>query len=80
MKSAELPKAECIGRPVFMVAAQAGMFKSNGEARRMAQQGGLSVNGEKSDDKRMFGDGDFIDGRVVVLRSGKKNHFLLKVS
>ena len=63
-----------------MVAAQAGMFKSNGEARRMAQQGGLSLNGAKADDKRAFADGDFIDGRVAVLRSGKKNHFLLKVS
>ena len=80
VKSATLAKAECLGKPVFMVAAQAGMFKSNGEARRMAQQGGLSLNGAKADDKRAFADGDFIDGRVAVLRSGKKNHFLLKVS
>ena len=80
VKSATLAKAECLGKPVFMVAAQAGMFKSNGEARRMAQQGGLSLNGSKADDKRAFADGDFIDGRVAVLRSGKKNHFLLKVS
>ena len=80
VKSATLAKAECVGKPVFMVAAQAGMFKSNGEARRMAQQGGLSLNGSKADDKRAFADGDFIDGRVAVLRSGKKNHFLLKVS
>ena len=63
-----------------MVAAQAGMFKSNGEARRMAQQGGLSLNGDKADDKRTFAESDFIEGRVAVLRSGKKNHFLLKVS
>jgi tyrosyl-tRNA synthetase len=56
------------------------MFKSNGEARRMAQQGGLSLNGAKVDDKRVFEDGDLVGGRVAVLRSGKKNHFLLKVS
>jgi tyrosyl-tRNA synthetase len=80
VKSAELTKADCIGKPVFAVAAQAGMFKSNGEARRMAQQGGLSLNGAKADDKRVFAETDFIDGRLAVLRSGKKNYFLLKVS
>jgi tyrosyl-tRNA synthetase len=46
----------------------------------MAQQGGLSLNGAKIDDKRMFEDGDLVGDRVAVLRSGKKNHFLLKVS
>ena len=79
VKSATLAKAECLGKPVFMVAALAGMFGSNGEARRMAQQGGLSLNGVKADAARVMAEGDFIDGRVAVLRSGKKNHFLLKV-
>ena len=80
VKSAEVAKSECVGQPVFMIAAKAGMFKSNGEARRMAQQGGLSLNGAKIDDKRVFEDDDLVGGRVAVLRSGKKNHFLLKVS
>ena len=79
VKSATLAKSDCIGKAVFAVAAAAGMFKSNGEARRMAQQGGLSLNGAKADDKRVFAGDDFVDGRVAVLRSGKKNHFLLKV-
>lgn len=80
VKSATLPKGEVLGKPVFMVAAQAGMFKSNGEARRMAVQGGLALNGSKVDDKRAFSEGDLVEGRVAVLRSGKKNHFLLRVS
>ena len=80
VKSAELPRAEIVGKPVFMVAAAAGMFKSNGEARRMAAQGGLSLNGAKVDDKRVFEDGDLIDGRVAILKQGKKNNFLLKVA
>ncbi len=80
VKSAEVAKAECVGMPVFMIAAKAGMFKSNGEARRMAQQGGLSLNGSKVDDKRALAEDDLAGGRVAVLRSGKKNHFLLKVS
>ncbi|MCQ2388499.1 MAG: tyrosine--tRNA ligase [Kiritimatiellae bacterium] len=79
VKSATLPRSEAEGKPVFAVAAAAGMFKSNGEARRMAQQGGLSLNGAKIDDKRVFAAGDFVDGRVAVLRSGKKNFFLVRV-
>jgi tyrosyl-tRNA synthetase len=53
------------------------MFKSNGEARRMAQQGGLSLNDAKIDDKRIFTEEDVKDS-VAVLRSGKKNYFVLK--
>ena len=68
-----------IDKPVFAVAAAAGMFKSNGEARRMAQQGGLSVNGAKAGPDRVFTVADLVEGRVAVLRSGKKNFFLLRV-
>ena len=78
VKSAVVNRADVVGKPVFMVAAAAGMFKSNGEARRMAVQGGLSLNGAKVDDKRAFEAGDLIDGRVAVLRQGKKGNFLLK--
>ena len=77
--SAEVKLADCTGRPVFAVAAAAGMFKSNGEARRMAAQGGLSLNDEKVDANRLFAADDVKDG-VAVLRSGKKNYFVLKVS
>ena len=79
VKSAELAKEDIVGKPAFMVAAQAGMFKSNGEARRMAQQGGLSLNSAKCGVDRLMGEADLVDGRLAVLRSGKKNFFLLRV-
>lgn len=79
VKSAERARADVVGKTVWAVAAQAGMFKSNGEARRMAQQGGLSLNGAKADAARVFAEGDLVEGRVAVLRSGKKNFFLLRV-
>ena len=79
VKSAERARADVVGKTVWAVAAQAGMFKSNGEARRMAQQGGLSLNGAKADAARAFAEGDLVEGRVAVLRSGKKNFFLLRV-
>ena len=76
--SAQMKKVDCVGKPVFAVAAAEGMFKSNGEARRMAQQGGLSLNDVKVDDKRLFADGDITSAGVAVLRSGKKNYFVLR--
>ena len=76
--SAQVKKEDCVGKPVFAVAAAAGMFKSNGEARRMAQQGGLSLNDAKVDDKRVFGAEDVTSDGVAVLRSGKKNYFVLR--
>ena len=77
--SAAVALADCVGKPVFVVAAAAGMFKSNGEARRMAAQGGLSLNDAKIDANRLFAADDVKDG-VAVLRSGKKNYFVLKFS
>ena len=75
--SAAMRLADCVGRPVFAVAFQAGMFRSNGEARRMAQQGGLSLNDERVDAARAFAADDVRDG-VAVLRSGKRNYLVLK--
>ncbi len=80
VKSASLAKDGIVGQSVFSVAAKAGMFASNGEARRMARQGGLSLNGAKIDESRVFAETDLVDGRLAVLKSGKKNHFLLKVA
>ncbi len=79
VKSAELAQADIVGKLAYVVAAQAGMFKSNGEARRMAQQGGLSLNNAKAGGDRVVEESDLVDGRVAVLRSGKKNYFLLRV-
>ena len=44
----------------------------------MASQGGLSLNGAKIDDKRVFAAEDLIDGELAVLRQGKKANFLLR--
>lgn len=79
VKSATLKSEEILGQPVYLVAAKAGMFPSNGDARRMTRQGGLSLNGEKVTETRVFEQKDLIDNRVAVLRQGKKNNFLLKV-
>ncbi len=78
--SATVPKETLLGKPLFEVIAQAGMMTSKGEAKRLVQQGGLSLNSLKvAGLERVFEESDLIEGRLAVLRSGKKNFFLLKV-
>ena len=76
--SARVRREDCVGKAVFAVAAAAGMFASNGEARRMARQGGLSLNDARVDDARVFAESDITADGVAVLRSGKKNYFVLR--
>ena len=74
----ELARADVIGKPVFEVAAAAGMTASKGEARRLAQQGGLFLNSEKAPLDRTVAESDLVEGRLAILRSGKKNYFVLR--
>jgi tyrosyl-tRNA synthetase len=78
--SSELPREGVSGKPVFEVAAAAGLFASKGEARRLIQQGGLYLNNQRvADVGRVVGDGDWIEGRLLVLRAGRKNYHLVKI-
>jgi len=77
--SATLAKADVLGKPVFELAALAGFMSSKGEARRLAQQGGLSLNNTKADPARVVEANDLIGERMLLLRSGKKSYFLVKV-
>jgi tyrosyl-tRNA synthetase len=58
-----------------------GLADSKGAARRLVQQGGVSVNGDKvADEKRTLGGGDVLPNGIVVLRAGKKHYHLLRVA
>ena len=77
--SATLPSADVFGKPAFEVIAAAGMTASKGDARRLVQQGGLNINNVRAGGlDRVFGAEDFIEGRLAVLRSGKKSFFILR--
>jgi tyrosyl-tRNA synthetase len=53
---------------------------SKGAAKRLLQQGGVSVNGAKiADLARTLGTADLLANGLVVLRAGKKNFHLLRV-
>ena len=57
---------------------KAGLVKSNGEARRQIQGGGLRINDAAvSDEKAALGTAQVVDGHIK-LSLGKKRHVLLK--
>lgn len=74
----ELPADEVIGAMIAAVATKAGLTASNGEARRLAQGGGLRLNDEAiTDGARLIEAGDVKDG-VIKLAAGKKKIVLVK--
>ncbi|MBR1608241.1 MAG: tyrosine--tRNA ligase [Kiritimatiellae bacterium] len=77
--SAEIPAADAIGQPVARVAALAGLFKSQSEARRVADGGGLYLCNERVGAAEPVTEDRLADGRVFVLRAGKKNQMVVKV-
>ena len=67
------------GIPVLdLLAVTTQVFPSKGEARKMIQGGGVSVNKEKlTDPAAVIMADSLIDGKYIHIQRGKKNHFLL---
>ncbi|PYP19124.1 MAG: tyrosine--tRNA ligase [Gemmatimonadetes bacterium] len=65
--------------PLVDLVARAGLAKSKSEARRSIEQGGIYVNQQRIDDVgRTIASGDWIGGRNLLLRKGKKEYALLR--
>ncbi len=74
MPSTEIPEAQFEGGKIGLIRllTLCGLCPSNGEARRLIQQGGVMVNGTKvSDIAAELEQGDFA-GEGVILKKGKK--------
>jgi tyrosyl-tRNA synthetase len=56
-----------------------GFFKSNGEARRALTANSISVNREKVKEDFVLSAKDLINEQFVLLQSGKKNYFVIRV-
>ena len=53
---------------------------SKGEAKRLIENGGISINNQRIDDaKQSIGLNVFIEGKYLVIRRGKKNYHLVKL-
>ena len=65
------------GIPAFRLLVMSGLASSNGAARKLIQQGGAYMNGERIvDQDQMIQPNDFRTGEVI-LRSGKKRYHKL---
>ncbi|WP_026704662.1 tyrosine--tRNA ligase [Flavobacterium soli] len=58
---------------------KSGFFKSNGEARRALTANSISVNREKIKEDFVLTANDLVNNQFVLLQSGKKNYFILRV-
>ena len=77
-----ISKAEVeAGIPVLdFLAVKTGVFPSKGEARKMVQGGGVSINKEKLTDPNATIDASaLLGGKYIHVQRGKKNHFLIVV-
>ena len=58
---------------------KSGFMKSNGEARRALTANSISVNKEKVNEEYILNTKDLVNNQFVLLQSGKKNYFVLRV-
>ncbi len=61
-----------------LLAAKTAVFPSKGEARKMTQQGGVSINKKKvSDPNAVITAEELLNGKYLLAQRGKKNYFLI---
>lgn len=80
--SKEIPKErfEGEGYPIVELLVDVGLFPSKGEARRAINGGGVYVNNIRvSDAQDKISLSRAIEGKVLILRKGKKNYLLVKL-
>jgi len=80
--SREIPKErfEGEGYPIVELLVDVGLFPSKGEARRAINGGGVYVNNIRiSDAQDKISLSRAIEGKVLILRKGKKNYLLVKL-
>ena len=68
------------GLPIAHLLTHSGAAKSNGEARRLIEGGGVYLNNVRVSDARgrVTLEGA-IDGQIIVLRRGARNYFMLRL-
>jgi len=76
----ELPRARLdAGIGLLELMTVLGASASNGEARRLVEQGAVRVNNTIVEDvARVIGPGDLAGATTVVLRAGRRRHFLAR--
>ena len=61
--------------------AETGIFNSKGEARKLVEGGGVSVNRKKVDNIKLAVDASLLlHGKYILVQRGKKNYYLVTVN
>lgn len=64
---------------VDFLAKHTRIFNSNGEARRMLKDNGVSINKTKVSDSKIITKDDLLNGKYVLVQKGKKNYYIIKI-
>jgi len=76
----ELASAMVEREVLDLLVVDTAVFASKGEARRLIQGGGVSINKEKlTDADKKIGPDDFINRKYLLVQKGKKNYYLIRV-
>lgn len=69
------------GIDVVSFLAETNIFTSKGEARKMVQGGGVSINRNKIDNIQLAIDNSFLlHNKYILVQKGKKNYFLVNIT
>ncbi|MBQ7750662.1 MAG: tyrosine--tRNA ligase [Bacteroidales bacterium] len=75
-----VPKEDLPCNILDFLAVKTAVFPSKGEARKMLQGGGVSINKDKVTGlEREISTDDIIDGKYILAQKGKKNYFIINV-
>jgi tyrosyl-tRNA synthetase len=69
------------GWPVTEFLTSAGITKSKSEAQRLIKGGGIYINDQRvTDEKAQIMPGQAVDGKLFVVRKGKREYFLIRIA
>lgn len=72
--------AASLGVDVVSFLAESGIMASKGEARKLIQGGGISINRRKVEDVKVVIDASLLlHGKYLLVQKGKKNYYLVTV-
>jgi tyrosyl-tRNA synthetase len=67
------------GADILNLLTETTIFKSKGEAKKMIQNGGVSINRVKLDNQQhVVSDSDLLHKKFILIQVGKKNYYLVK--
>ena len=74
--NADMPTTEItsndLGKTILDIMLMAGLIPSKGEGRRLVQQGGVSIDGNKVTDFNMTVDASIFNDGEIIIKKGKK--------